>query len=155
MGEGAPLPRKAEARESDGAEAPSVAEATEVEAPRSSEAEATEARVPRTAEAVAAGAGAPKTTEATVAEADVSAVKPAVQEVEMKAVEASMAPLVQGLPLLWESAREAVDAEVAGIMEQPALTLGEGSSALVWELEAQSLGKSVFLRQERDVWDQL
>ena len=65
----------------------------------------------------------------------------------MKAVEASVAPLVQGLPLLWESAREAevhpisfddtsraqevVDAEVAGSMEQLALTPGEGSSALV------------------------
>ena len=28
-------------------------------------------------------------------------------------------------------AKEVVDAEVAGTMEQPALTLGEGSSALV------------------------
>ncbi|XP_066351428.1 uncharacterized protein [Miscanthus floridulus] len=47
------------------------------------------------------------------------------------------------------------DAEVAGAVEQPVLTLGEGSSALVWALETQSLGKSVFLWWERDVWDQL
>ena len=69
------------------------------------------------------------------------------QEVEMKAVEASVAPLVQGPPLLRESAREVevlpissddtswvqevVDAEVVSTMEQPALTPGEGSSALV------------------------
>ncbi|XP_066396533.1 uncharacterized protein [Miscanthus floridulus] len=207
MGKGVPPPCKSEARESGGAEAPSVAEATEVEDPWSSKAEAIEAGVPRTAEAAAAGAGAPETTEATVVEADVSAAKPVAQEVEMKAAEASMASLVQGLPLLWESAREAVDAEVAGAVEQPALTLGKGSSALMWsrddpegellfaledvaerghwdtfeqyrqlaerslrtvlsvvaddlpgvaqELEARSLGKSVFLRWERDIWGQL
>ncbi|XP_066322965.1 uncharacterized protein [Miscanthus floridulus] len=68
-GEGAPAPRKAEARESDGAEVPSVAEATEVEAPWASEAKAAEVGVPRTAEAAAAGAGAPGTTEDTMAEA--------------------------------------------------------------------------------------
>ena len=89
-----------------------------------------------------AEAGAPEATEA-----DAIAVKPSAQEVEMKAVEASVAPLVQGLPLLWESAREAevhpissddtsraqevVDAVVAGTVEQPALTRGEGSSALM------------------------
>ncbi|XP_066361208.1 uncharacterized protein [Miscanthus floridulus] len=133
--------------ESDGVEAPPVVEATEVEAPRASEAEATEVRVPRTTEATAAGAGAPGTTEATVAEADVSAAKPAAQELEMKAVEASVVPLVQGLPPLRESVREAevhpissddtsraqevVDAEVVGTVEQLALTPGEGSSALV------------------------
>ena len=33
MGEGAPLPRDGEARESDGAEVPSVAEATTIEVP--------------------------------------------------------------------------------------------------------------------------
>ncbi|XP_066317568.1 uncharacterized protein [Miscanthus floridulus] len=153
-GEGAPLPCEAEARESDGAKAPSVAEATEVEAPRASKAEATEAGVPRTIEA-AATAGAPGTTEATVAEADVSAAKSVAQELEMKAAEASVAPLVQGLPLLWESAQEAevhpissndtswaqevVDAEVAGTMEQLAPTLGEGSSALVQSVEVEDL----------------
>ncbi|XP_066323317.1 uncharacterized protein [Miscanthus floridulus] len=217
-GEGAPLPRGAEACDSDGAVAPSFAEATEVEAPRASEAEATEAEAPRTAEAAAAGAGAPR-----AIEVDVVAVKPLAQEVEMKAAEASVAPLVQGLPLLRESAWEAevqpissddtfqvhevVDAGVASTVEQPAPTPGEGSLALVrsrddpegeplfaledaaegwrWdtfeqyrqlaerslrttlsvvaddlpevaqELETRSLGKLVFLRQERDVWDQL
>ncbi|XP_066361355.1 uncharacterized protein [Miscanthus floridulus] len=70
---------EAKARESDGAKAPSVAEATkgEAEAPRTSEAKATEARAPRTTEAIVAEAGAPGTTEAGVAEADVSTVKPA------------------------------------------------------------------------------
>ena len=77
MGEGVPPPQEAEARESDGAEAPSVAEATEVEAPRASKAKATEAGAPRTVEAAAAGARALKTTEATVAEANMSAAKPA------------------------------------------------------------------------------
>ncbi|XP_066358206.1 uncharacterized protein [Miscanthus floridulus] len=113
MGEGAPLPREGEARESDGAKVPSVAEATEIGAPRVSEAEATEAEVPRTAEAAAVGVGAPATTEATMAEAgapgtteaDVIASRLSAQEVEMKAAEASVAPL------------EVVDAEVAGAME--------------------------------------
>ena len=114
-----------------------------------------EARAPRTAEAVAAGAGVPGTTEATMAEAeapgatkaDAFAAKPSAQEVEMKAAEASVAPLVQGLPSLRESAREVevhpisfdytfrarevVDAEETGAVEQPVPTLGEGSSALV------------------------
>ena len=65
----------------------------------------------------------------------------------MKAVEASEAPLVQGLPLLRESAREVevypissddtsrawevVDAEDADVVEQSALVLDEGNSALV------------------------
>ena len=62
-GEGAPLPCEGEDRESDGAEVPLVAEATEVVAPEVSEAEAMEAR-------------APKTTEAGVAEVGVSAAKP-------------------------------------------------------------------------------
>ncbi|XP_066365121.1 uncharacterized protein [Miscanthus floridulus] len=85
-----------------------------------------------------AEAGAPRTTEA-----NVIAARPPAQEVEMKAAEASVAPLVQGPPSLQESAREAevhpissddtsqalevVDAEVADAVEQP----------------------------ERDVWDQL
>ncbi|XP_066331778.1 uncharacterized protein [Miscanthus floridulus] len=140
-GEGVPLPHEAEAHESDEAKAPSVAEAIEVEAPRASEAEATEAGAPRTAEAAAVGARALRTTEAMMAEArapeaaeaDVIAAKPSAQEVEMKAAEASVAHLVQGLPPLRESAREAevypissddtsraqevVDAEVAGTVE--------------------------------------
>ena len=99
-GEGAPLPHEAEAHGSDEAEASLVAEATEVKAPRTSEAKATEVGVPRTAEATLAGAGAPGTTEATMAEANVSVVKPVAQEVGMKAAEVSVAPLVQGLPLL-------------------------------------------------------
>ncbi|XP_066311027.1 uncharacterized protein [Miscanthus floridulus] len=154
-GEGAPPPREGEARESDGAEVPLVAEATEVEAPGASKAEATEAGAPKTAEATAAGVGVSATTEAMMAEAgapetteaDVMAARPWAQEVEMKAVEASVAPLVQGPPSLWESAREVevhpissddtsrarevVDAEVASAVEQPVPTLGEGSSALM------------------------
>jgi len=134
---------------------PLVAEATEVEAPRVSEAKAAEARAPRTVEAAAAGAGAPATTEATMAEAgapgtieaDVIVARPSAQEVEMKAAEASVAPLVQGPPSLRESAREvevhpissddtsrvqeAVDAEVAGVVEQLVSTPGEGNSALM------------------------
>ena len=65
----------------------------------------------------------------------------------METAEASMVPLVQGPPLLRESAREAevhpissddtswaqevVDAEVAGAVEQPVPTPGEGSLALM------------------------
>jgi len=64
----------------------------------------------------------------------------------MEAMEASVAPLVQGPPLLPGSAqevevlpissddvslaREMADGEVAGAVEQPVLTPGEGSSAL-------------------------
>ena len=75
------------------------------------------------------------------------AARPSAQEVEMKAAEALVAPLVQGPPSLQESAREAevhpissdntsrarevVDAEVTGAVEQSVPTLGEGSSALV------------------------
>ena len=73
MGEEAPTPHKGEARELDGAEVPSVAEAAEVEAPLVSEAEAAEVGAPRTAEAAAAGAGAPTTIEADVIAARPSA----------------------------------------------------------------------------------
>ncbi|XP_066354838.1 uncharacterized protein [Miscanthus floridulus] len=163
----------AEARESDEAEAPSVAEATkgEGEAPRTSEAEAMEAGASRTTEAEVAEAGAPGTTEAEVAEAGVGAVEPAAQEAENEAGKASVPPPVQDPPLSQESTREVevhsissddtsrgkevADAEAASTVEQPAPTSGEGSSALVWELKARSLGKSLFLRRERDVWDQL
>ena len=66
----------------------------------------------------------------------------------MKAAEALVAPLLQGPLLLRESARETevylissddtswarevVDAEDAGAVDQPALVLDRGSSALVW-----------------------
>ena len=86
--------------------------------------------------------GAPETTKAVV-----MAVRPSVQEAEMKAVEALVAPLVQGPPLLRESvretevypissddtsrAREVVGAEETDAVEQPAPLLDEGSSALV------------------------
>ncbi|XP_066320445.1 uncharacterized protein [Miscanthus floridulus] len=157
-----PTPREAEARKSARAKAPSVAEATEAEAPRTSEAEATEARVPRTTEAAVAEAGAPGTMEAGVAEASVSTVKPAAQEVETRVGQASILPPIQGPPPPQENAREVevhsissddtsrekevVDAEAASTVDQPAPTSGEGSSALVRELEARSLGKSLFLR---------
>ena len=102
-----------------------------------------EAEAPETVEAMTVEAGAPEITEA-----DVMVARPSAQEAEMKAAEALVAPLVQGPPLLRESAREAevypissddtswaqgvVDAEETGAVEQPAPTLGEGSSALVW-----------------------
>ena len=103
-GDGAPPPHEGEGHESDGAEVSSVAEATEVEALGVSKAEATakavaaEVEAPMTIKAMMAGAGAPGTTGAGIV-----AVRPSAQEVEMKAVEASVAPLVQGPPLLWES----------------------------------------------------
>ena len=147
--EGVPPPREGEAHESDGAGVPLVAEA-----PGVSGTEVTEARASKTAEtamaavgvsasseAMMAEAGAPETTEATMAEAgaprttkaDVIVARLSAQEVEMKAAEASVAPLVQGPPLLRESAREVevlpissndtsraqemAGAEVAGVME--------------------------------------
>ncbi|XP_066361032.1 uncharacterized protein [Miscanthus floridulus] len=69
--EEAPTPREARAHESDEAEAPSVAEATEGEdeAPRTSEAKVVEAGASRASEAEVADTGAPRTTEAEVAEA--------------------------------------------------------------------------------------
>ncbi|XP_066324431.1 uncharacterized protein [Miscanthus floridulus] len=124
-GVGAPPPHEGEARELDGVEVSSVAEAAKVEAFLVSKTEAAEARAPRTIKAAAAGATAtteatmvearaPGTTEATMAEAgaprtteaDVITARLSVQEVEMKAAEASVAPLVQGPPLLRESAQE-------------------------------------------------
>ncbi|XP_066354257.1 uncharacterized protein [Miscanthus floridulus] len=94
-GEEAPKPHEAEARESDEAEAPSVAEATEgeVEAPRTSKATVVDAR-------------APGTTEAEVAEAGLGAAKPVAQDAEMKAGQASVPPLVQDPPSSQESAQD-------------------------------------------------
>ena len=101
--EGVPPPCEGEAHESDGASMPLVAEA-----PRVSGAEATEARASKTAEtavaavgvsassgATMAGAGALETTKAVVMAARLS-----IQEAEMKAAEALVAPLLQGPPLL-------------------------------------------------------
>ena len=148
-GEGAPPPHEGEARESDVAGVSLVAEATEVEARRVSEAEATdeaataEVEAPAPIEATMVGARAHGTTEAGVVVA-----RPSAQEVEMKAAEASVAPLVQGPPLLPMSAREVevlpissddvsraremADGEVAGAVEQPVPTPGEGRLALAW-----------------------
>ena len=119
----------------------------EVEVRRVSEAEATdeataaEVEAPAPIKATMVGAGAHGTTEAGVV-----VVRPSAQEVEMKAVEASVAPLVQGPPLLPGSAREVevllisssdvsraremADGEVVGAVEQLVPTSGEGSSAL-------------------------
>ena len=112
------------------------------EGPGVSGAEATEARASKTVETAVAGAGAPETTKAIV-----MAARPSVQEAEMQAAEALVVPSVQGPSLLRESAREAevypissddtsrarevVDAEDAGAVEQPTPVLDEGSSALV------------------------
>jgi len=120
-GEEAPTPREAEAHESDEAEAPSVAEATEgeVEAPRTSEAEVAEAgasraskakvadvEAPRITEVEVAEAGAPRSTEAEVGEAGLGAAEPMAQDVEMDVRQASVPPPVQDLPPSQESARE-------------------------------------------------
>ncbi|XP_066334456.1 uncharacterized protein [Miscanthus floridulus] len=153
------MPHEAEARESDGAEAPSVAEATEgeAEAPRTSEAKATEAEAPRTTEAEVAEAGALGATEAGVVEASVSAAKPAAQEAETEAGQESAREVEVHSISSDDTSRgkEVVDAEAASTVEQPAPTSSERSLALVQELEARSLRKSLFLRQERDIWDQL
>ncbi|XP_066323177.1 uncharacterized protein [Miscanthus floridulus] len=152
-----------------------------VEAPGASEAEAMEAPVPTIVETTVSAVGVSASAEATMAEA--GAPETAEAEVEMQAAEALVVPLAQGPPLLQESAwemevypissddtsraREVVDAEETDTVEQLALLLGEGSLALVrvqpeprgWdhprELETRSLGKLVFLRRERVVWDQL
>ncbi|XP_066384739.1 uncharacterized protein [Miscanthus floridulus] len=99
-----------EAHELDGAGVPLVAEA-----PGVSKAEAMEDRAPKATETTVAAAGVSASSEAMMVEAGapkitkavVVVVGPSVQEAEMKAAEASVAPLAQGLPLLRESAREA------------------------------------------------
>ena len=148
--EGALPPHGGEAHESDGAGVPLVAKA-----PGVSVAEAMEDRAPKTAETAVAAVGVSASSEATMAEAGapettkavVMAARPSVQEAKMKAAEALVAPLLQGPPLLRESARETevypissddtsrawgvVDAEDAGAVGQPAPILEEGNSALV------------------------
>ncbi|XP_066334575.1 uncharacterized protein [Miscanthus floridulus] len=113
-----------------------------------------EAGAPQTTEATMAEAGAPGSTEATMAEAGAAGATDAdvivaglpAREVEMKAAEALATPLVEGPPPLRESAREVevlpissddtsraqemASAEVAGVVDQPAPTPSEGSSAL-------------------------
>ena len=80
-----PTPCVVEAHESDGARAPSVTEATEVEveALRTYEAEATGAKALRASEAVVAGVGAARVAEVEVAEASLGMVEPAGQDAEM------------------------------------------------------------------------
>ena len=104
------------AAETTGTEVPGVSQAgaTEATAPRTIEAAVAGTGALATAEATTAEAGAPETTEATMAEAgapgtteaDVIVARPSAQEVEMKAAEASVAPLGQGPLSLRESARE-------------------------------------------------
>ena len=131
-----PTPHGVEAHESDGARAPSVAEATEVEV-----------EALRTSKAVAAGVGAPRVAEFEAAEASLGMMEPAGQDADMGAGQASVPPLVQGPPPSQESARGVgdhsipfddtspgkgvTDVEAASAMEQPTLTSGEGSAALV------------------------
>ncbi|XP_066354397.1 uncharacterized protein [Miscanthus floridulus] len=95
-----PMPREAEAHESDEAKVPSVAEATEAEAEalRTSEAEATEAEALRASKSKVAGVGAPRATEVEAAEASLGMVEPAGYDTEMGAGQASVPPLVQDLP---------------------------------------------------------
>ncbi|XP_066344325.1 uncharacterized protein [Miscanthus floridulus] len=108
-GEEAPSSREVEARESDEAEAPSVAEATEgeAEASKTSKAEATEAGVSTTTVAEVAEAGAPETTVAEVAEAGMVAAEPTAQEAKTEAGQALVPPLVQDPSPSQGGAREA------------------------------------------------
>ncbi|XP_066324438.1 uncharacterized protein [Miscanthus floridulus] len=87
-GEEAPMPCEAEAHESDGAEAPSVVEATkaEAEAAKTSEAEAMEVRAFGTTEVGVAEAGAPRTTEAEVVERALAVVSSHYTSVDLEAV---------------------------------------------------------------------
>jgi len=73
------MPREVEAHELDGAGAPSVTEATEVEveALRTSKAEATGAEALRASKAIAAVVGAPQVAEVEAAEASLGMVEPA------------------------------------------------------------------------------
>ncbi|XP_066373844.1 uncharacterized protein [Miscanthus floridulus] len=160
-GEGALPPHEGEAREPDEGEVLSVAEATEVEAPRVSEAKAMEAEAPWIAEAAAAGAGALATSEAMMTEAgapgtteaNVIAARLLAQEVEMKAAEASVAPLGQGPSSSREGAQkvevhlissddtsraqEVVDAEVAGAVAQPSYDDPKGEPLFALEDTAE------------------
>jgi len=98
------------------AEAPGVsgAEATEDRAPKTAETAVATVGVSASSEATMAEVGAPEAIEAIIAEAGapeitkavVMAARSSAQEAEMKAAEALVAPLVQGSPLLRESARE-------------------------------------------------
>ncbi|XP_066323615.1 uncharacterized protein [Miscanthus floridulus] len=144
----AKVPSIAEATEGK-AEAPrtSEAEVAEVRASRASKAKVADAGAPRTIEAEVVEARAPRTTEAEVAEAGLGTAEPAAQDAEMEVGQASIAPLVQDPPPSQESAqevevhsissddtsqgKEVVDAKAASTAEQPALTSGEGSSALI------------------------
>ncbi|XP_066341586.1 uncharacterized protein [Miscanthus floridulus] len=149
--EEAPMPREAGAHESGEAEAPLIAEATEgeAEAPRTFEAEVAEPGASRASEAEVVDAGAPRTTEAEVAEAGApetikaEVVEESTREVEVHSISSDDT----------SRGKEVADAEAASTTELLALTSSEGSSALVQELEAWSLEKSMFLRRERDVWD--
>ena len=76
-----PTPRGVEAHESDGAGAPSVTEATEVEV-----------EALRTSKAVAAGVGAPRVAEVEAAEASLGMVEPAGQDADMGAGQALVPP---------------------------------------------------------------
>ncbi|XP_066374080.1 uncharacterized protein [Miscanthus floridulus] len=120
-GQEAPTPREAGVLELGEAEAPSIAEATEgeAEAPMTSEAEVTEAgasraskaevadaEAPRTTEAEVTEVGVPGTTEAEAAEAGLGAAKPAAQDTETEARQASVPPPVQDPPPSQESARD-------------------------------------------------
>ena len=115
-----PMPCIVEAHESDGAGAPPVAEAgSEAEAPGTSKAEVVEA----------------------------SAAGPVARDMEIEVGQPLVPPLAQGLPPSLESAREVevqatpsdgtsrekglADVEAASTVEEPALTSGEGSVALL------------------------
>ncbi|XP_066333882.1 uncharacterized protein [Miscanthus floridulus] len=159
---------EAEARESDGAKAPSLAKDTEgeAEASRSSEAEVVEAGAsaaevadvgaPKTIEAKAVEAKAPETTDAEVAEASLGMVEPTAQDAETRVGQGLVLPLVQYPLPSQESSREVevhlissddaswgkevADAEAASTVENLALASGEGSSALVQAVLKAEIG---------------
>ncbi|XP_066311074.1 uncharacterized protein [Miscanthus floridulus] len=130
-GEEVPTPWEAGATEGE-AEAPRTFEAKVVEAgaSRASEVEVVDAGAPRTTEAEVAEAGAPGTTKAKVVEAR------APRTTEAEVVEAGLGtaePAAQDAETESGQASEVADAEAASTAEQPTLTSGEGSSALVRE----------------------
>ncbi|XP_066395984.1 uncharacterized protein [Miscanthus floridulus] len=160
-GEEMPTPREAEARESDGAEAPLVAEATEgeIEPPRTSEAEATKAGHPRPprpkwqgpeppkiTEAGVVGTGAPETTEVGVAGAGASAAKPAAQEVEAEVGQALIPSPVQELEKEASSAAEASWVEVQGWKEKGEDSLVEAQR---WKEKAKASRVAAQRREEK------
>ncbi|XP_066374785.1 uncharacterized protein [Miscanthus floridulus] len=132
MGEGVLPPYEGEAHESDGARVPLVAEA-----PGVSEAKATEAGAPKTTETAVGAVGVSTTTEATMAEVGAPETVEAMIA-EAGAPEITKADMTAARPSIQEVEKKAAEASVVPL-----------------ELETWPIGKLVFLRRERGIWDQL